>query len=292
MNIKKILSEAWLNYQGKKYHVLIAEPTPEEALLALERQRHNRPRTDKKLKKLVEAIIGDNYRLNGQTIIFDQDGYLLDGQHRLQACAESKRPIVTFVIQGVPDDVFATLDFFERKFSQILVPEFGLAPKVAVITAAVVYLSYKLRRKVSPAAANNPDIWAALPFYTAERTAIDKKIGEALQRIKVKTMTLSSIVALYHEFSRVDESIGRLFFTEMAFGNPEEGGIFNELHNQFLREVHKRSADRTSPQRRIAMCILAFNALLAGNKTSLNSLWRLTQKGSEFPEIAEKEGIK
>jgi hypothetical protein len=46
------------------------------------------------------------WALNGKSLIFDSNGRLLNGQHRLTACAQSGVPLVTLVVRGVNPSVF------------------------------------------------------------------------------------------------------------------------------------------------------------------------------------------
>jgi hypothetical protein len=50
------------------------------------------------------------WRLNGETVKFADDGYLHDGQNRMMSCVRSGAPFTTHVIFGVPADSFDTID--------------------------------------------------------------------------------------------------------------------------------------------------------------------------------------
>jgi hypothetical protein len=47
---------------------------------------------------------------NGQSITFDSDGNLLDGQHRLHACIKANTPFSTIVVRGVGAAAWPTID--------------------------------------------------------------------------------------------------------------------------------------------------------------------------------------
>ena len=65
---------------------------------------------DKKRESIKRGIDSGQWRLNGETIVFSDDGVLLDGQNRLTACVESGIAIDTIVVRGVKQDAQLTMD--------------------------------------------------------------------------------------------------------------------------------------------------------------------------------------
>lgn len=57
------------------------------------------------VKSLAEDMRNGRWQENGESIKFDLDGKLVDGQHRLAACVRSNVPFRTLVVRGVADDV-------------------------------------------------------------------------------------------------------------------------------------------------------------------------------------------
>ncbi len=60
--------------------------TPNLAKVWLTRNTHNRPMSAAVVKKYTKYMLEGQWRLNGEAIIFADDGSLMSGQHRLQAC--------------------------------------------------------------------------------------------------------------------------------------------------------------------------------------------------------------
>ena len=56
------------------------------------------------------AIQRGEWTLNGESIKFDTDGHLIDGQHRLRAVLAAGQPITTIVVRGLPSDARETVD--------------------------------------------------------------------------------------------------------------------------------------------------------------------------------------
>mgnify|MGYP000517583782 CR=1 FL=1 len=88
----------------KKLTAAVELITPQMACEMLKKQRNVRVLKRKEVERYVRAL-KRGWKLNGETIKFDKDGYLIDGQHRLTACAESGiafgvEPVADF-IQGI-----------------------------------------------------------------------------------------------------------------------------------------------------------------------------------------------
>src|SRR6266850_4515569 len=85
--------------------------TPVMAKKWLEMIATNRPLSDSKCLEYAIEMEEGKWIINGETIKFNGDGTLFDGQHRLQACILSEKPFKSFVIRGIEDKMaFATVD--------------------------------------------------------------------------------------------------------------------------------------------------------------------------------------
>lgn len=70
----------------------------------------NRSLSKMLLAQMVKDLLAGKWRLNGETIIFDSASNILDGHHRLTACAESGVAIETFVVLGADPSALVTID--------------------------------------------------------------------------------------------------------------------------------------------------------------------------------------
>lgn len=73
-------------------------------------QVKNRNVADCHVEWLSEQMKSGRWRTNGEPIIIDDEGFLLDGQHRLYAVVMSGSAIETVVTRGVERSTFATID--------------------------------------------------------------------------------------------------------------------------------------------------------------------------------------
>lgn len=84
--------------------------TPKIAKQLMLKNTINRPVNKSNLYFFVDEIKSGRFVYNGQTIVISDKDTLLDGQHRLLACIETGINIEVEVIEGVPEDVFYSMD--------------------------------------------------------------------------------------------------------------------------------------------------------------------------------------
>lgn len=75
--------------------------TPDIAIEMLSRNSSNRKVRDNRVKFYAKQMREGDWHLTGQTISFDTNGQLLDGQHRLWAIVESDCTVPFLVVTGV-----------------------------------------------------------------------------------------------------------------------------------------------------------------------------------------------
>lgn len=84
--------------------------TPELAEYYLTKNVRNRKINSNNISNLEKALKNNEWTVNGDAIRFDVEGNLIDGQHRLIACINSRIPIKTYVIRNLPVSAFTTID--------------------------------------------------------------------------------------------------------------------------------------------------------------------------------------
>lgn len=84
--------------------------TPALASEYLRHNKNNRPLNARHVDFLARQMKEGKWELNGQTIAFDEDENLLDGQHRLTAQIKANVNVYYVVVRGVNKDSFATID--------------------------------------------------------------------------------------------------------------------------------------------------------------------------------------
>jgi len=85
--------------------------TPEMAKRCLEKNNiENRNLSPSRVQAIAEDIKNGKWILTHQGIAFDNDGNLLDGQHRLAACIKANIPIKVFVTKGMTKESCVAVD--------------------------------------------------------------------------------------------------------------------------------------------------------------------------------------
>lgn len=106
----------------------------------------NRNLSDAHVKFLAREITEGRWQENGQPIILDEDGYLIDGQHRLWAVIECQKPIRCLVVRGVHrETALPTIDLNRRtrSFADVITMQSPIGRKIdqpKTIQAAVKWL--------------------------------------------------------------------------------------------------------------------------------------------------------
>lgn len=95
--------------------------SPDMAKKFLEKNTVNRTVHERVVAALVRDIKNGNFVLTHQGIAFDENGNLVDGQHRLIACALAGIPIEVYVTRNLPKENATYVDCgIKRRFTDML----------------------------------------------------------------------------------------------------------------------------------------------------------------------------
>lgn len=89
--------------------------TPDMARQYLTTNKKNRALSRSTVDAYAQEMKLMRWQLNGEAIIFDEVGLLVNGQHRLSACAQANTPFQSVVIRGVSQHAFETLDSGKKR---------------------------------------------------------------------------------------------------------------------------------------------------------------------------------
>lgn len=95
--------------------------TPEKAMQYLKTSQGNRPISPVYVKSYADTMKNGGWLQNGMCIIFDNEGHLIDGNHRLHAVIQAGIPVTFDICRGASKDAFVTYDCGRhRTLGQIL----------------------------------------------------------------------------------------------------------------------------------------------------------------------------
>jgi hypothetical protein len=95
---------------GKGIQAGIVNITPEQAAKMLERSVKNRKLSIGRVHHYANEMREGNWMLNGDSIRFDFNGVLTDGQHRLHAIIKANVSVEMIAITGLNPEVFKNID--------------------------------------------------------------------------------------------------------------------------------------------------------------------------------------
>ncbi len=122
--------------------------TPEMAKEYLTHNTQNRKLRASVVSKYVRDIINDEWECNGQSIVFDEDNKLKDGQHRLTAIMKAGVPEKVLVARGVSRDCKIYDRGLGRKAADVLKLE-GYEVNTRIIGAINLDLTF-FKKVISP----------------------------------------------------------------------------------------------------------------------------------------------
>lgn len=122
--------------------------TPEMAEEWLLKNTSNRKMSHGVVKKYAEIMSDGNWVVNGESIKFDSEGMLIDGQHRLQAIVLYKKPVLCDVRFGLKHEIFDSLDSGKsRKASEVL--SIGNYQNTRILATSIkCMMSYNKNKKI------------------------------------------------------------------------------------------------------------------------------------------------
>jgi hypothetical protein len=174
----------------------------------------NRPIRKKHVQVLAGAIQRGEWKANGEAIIFDQQGKMIDGQHRCNAVIKAGRSIKSLVVRGVEKGSFETIDSGAKRSNGDVLAMEGEANANGL--AAILRFIAEMTQ---------PDVVAGNPITTAQ---IRKTLGEHpgardwARRYGKLQSRLGGGVAVCSVLCLIEERVGSLaveFFERLVIGD-------------------------------------------------------------------------
>lgn len=215
---------------------------------------------------MAKSMRSGDYEVTGDSIKFDVEGQLLDGQHRLLACADSGVALVTHVVFGLPKKIFDTLDRGARRSASDVLAKAGyhnthlLAATIQLLKrielAKSVAGGWKWQEALTPR-----DI---LHLAKTEFSDLSRFVPDALKANLAYKYPPSVVLAVLYMIQRHDPKLAATFIAEWLSG-PRTGRNkgFDVLSTR-LTTMRAQSTAPVSRQARLALLIITFNHWNAG----------------------------
>lgn len=189
--------------------------------LAKGEERKNRPLSKNHVGDLVARQKRGEWITNGDSIIFDVNGLLRDGQHRLSMVIATGIPIDAVVVRNVAEGAFLTMDVGRRRslsdalYIQKEANHYQLASTVALVWR---YLSRRMTQHVG----SHEELLAVLDAHPGTRDSV--VFYKGLEPPPGAPAWDKATMACHYLFSRIDASAANDFIRRYVTGESLESG--------------------------------------------------------------------
>ena len=252
----------------------------------------NRRVNKKHVQNLANEMKSGRWTVNGETIAFDEDMVLIDGQHRLHAIIQSGVSIETIVVYGIEDPrAFITTGtlMLKRDAGQIA-SMMGLTKNVNMVVAATRIISVweavnNYNEFIQKAISKSPDMFAADEIaemavnYSDEISEIIANYGKGVKLTGVPAIA----IALVYIMQKVDPIATHNTFSKLS------DGIFSDRKDP-VKHLYEAVIKQKYPIRNkrlytAALIVKAFNAVSQGKEVGTLKWATEGQNTEKFPRI-------
>lgn len=240
--------------------------TPQMAEIYLKKNDKNRKIAPSRVEKYAAMMSRGEWLLNGEPIILNGNGQVLDGQHRLMAVALSGIPIEMLVVSGVGSEAFGTIDQGAgRTFGDIMhIRGVNHAKTVAAATrtmlsieSGVPYTQWNYDGKRAPTMRELEGVLAQHPGLCE---SVDFLIGLEATRGVIQPGVGA---CLHYTLAKLDGPMANMFFTQLLTGAEIEAGSHMHILRERLLSRDPQHKHLTSSMR-AALAIKTWNRIRAG----------------------------
>ena len=263
--------------------------TPTMAQKYLETSAGNRPISMTTVKSYAATMENGGWKVNGVPIVFDSNGNLIDGHHRLQALILANRSIELTVTRGVEPDVFTTFDCGRRRnLGQILamcnVADYNKVSGVVSMNIALERYGAIRKNNGAKEFRMTNDIYYQKYKEDPDGYVECTKFAEKLYRV-AKILRMSWIGGLTYYLTHTgtfELDYVKKFFTAVC--NLETSGInpADELRKFIIRNSRNNETKKLDQNYLFAIVIKAWNAYVNG--TIIGCLKYVPGK-EEYPKL-------
>lgn len=285
---------ATFTHGSENYEISFEVVTPSKAAEYLSLNVRNRNLTEGQLQALQQSLRKGDWVVNGATLVFDSEGNLSDGQHRLTACIRANAPLPTFVIRGVePLHAQDTTDNTRRRTLAGQLQIRGERNSRALASALVMYerlINVGELRSVGQQTTVTEGL-RLLEEHPAMRDSV--RVGNRGKDSPLR-YPAGLAGALHYRFCELlSEEDADVFFARLWDGNELSPGdpVFT-LRERLLSEAARAAAKGKMTYRyRGALTIKAWNAWIRGQEVR-QIMWRPGgARAEQFPVIRGAEDI-
>lgn len=251
--------------------------TPEIAREYLKANTANRPMSNVHIERIAQQMAKGQFILNGESIIFSDEGVLMQGQHRLAACIKSNTSFQTVVVRGIPYNAFFTLDSGRaRSISDVFAiqgtPDYS---KMSSIVNSYIRLhtginSYTGRESMKNLMSTKKDIFDVYQRHIELFTEIKLFSNRCYDKLRLLKMAeIGGIMAYLIIDLKHPQDFVESFFTMLFFNSNVNNEAVNILRTKLINDL--ASERRMTPKYKLSIIIKCWNAYVENKEVKVLS---------------------
>lgn len=263
--------------------------TPAKAQEYLNTSMGNRPISKPTVHSYADTMKQGGWIMNGVPIVFDTEGHLLDGHHRLEAIKMAGIPVKMDVCRGVAAEAFTTYDCGRhRSLGQLLamqrVKHYNCVGSVVSVNETLVKYGKIWANNKSGTAGRRRTNTESYELYTSDPKGYNKAAEDAVRLVNIaRILNGSWIGGLIYYLTHTggyDYDYVLKFFESVC--SLDDGDIqpANLLRKRILRE--KLSNTTLIASQLFAFICIAWNAYVTGKELKFI---RYNDKIEEYPHL-------
>lgn len=229
--------------------------TPEMAKRFLDRNKGNRPISERNLNFICNAMSRNNFHLTGESIKIAQDGTLIDGQHRLLAIVKTNKAQRMLVITGLDNEAFKYIDTGKNRSAGDVLGIEGMpyANLVAGMVRTIMYFNKgQYGKHDGKNGLSNADISA---FAETNKDQLLESLRYGCDK-KNKILSKVLLSSFHYVFNKKNEVEADIFCNKLADGT----GLSSDSPIYLLRQKLIQNARATRKMTKLEMNALICKA--------------------------------
>ena len=227
--------------------------TPALAASLLASSNGNRPTKAAKVQAYARDMASGRWMTNGESIIIDVNGSLIDGHHRLKACVSAELPFQSIVVWGAPTDAQKTIDMGASRSSSDALSFYGHKNTNQLVCIVRTLMSICAGRARSA----NPSTQEVFAFI-AENPDVEVSTSFAMRHKKIK-LGISNMLGAIHFIASRDgkKEAAERFADVLETGIPAyQGCAAHALRERLMKDAMANA--RLSPADRQLLVLSAW----------------------------------
>jgi hypothetical protein len=280
--MKPIQEQIEINYTVKEtlHHPRLITITPQTAVEMLNQNQNNRPISETQVSHLTRAIKEGDWKVNGDMVRISKTGKVIDGQHRLLAVIRSKMAIDSWMIEGLDDDVFDTIDIGKKRSVADTLSCRGEKNTTSLASALKLTARYFAGKVEASMVFSTTDIEKELEKHPEMRDCI---FSSSILKGLISPSVLNTCNYL---FQKKCKTLARLFFERLISGEDlKKGDPVHALRERLVQNAGSKA--KLKDAHVFALSIKAFNYFCLGTKATHLKLMEQDGRMIVFPKVID-----